>query len=210
MLVYTANKKEFCDDVFNGVISEKIKEKFDKFLYINNNKSEIRSWENSMMFMNNVLNDSEIEDDISIAIEYQIPLTSKRVDFLIGGTDYNGKENIIIIELKQWEKAEKTSREGLVKTYLGGNNIVTTHPSYQAYTYTKIIENFNETIREEKIDLLPCAYLHNYKEEYADQILDVSYKDYIDEAPIFLKKDAKKLNEFKKKYIVKKDKKKIL
>ena len=53
---------------------------------MNNNDAEYRAWSNSLMFMRNVLDDDEISDDCSIAIEYQISLTSKRVDFLIAGT----------------------------------------------------------------------------------------------------------------------------
>ncbi|UKI49259.1 MAG: hypothetical protein L6U99_11020 [Clostridium sp.] len=54
--------------------------------------------------MRNVIDDEDIADDCKIAIEYQIPLTAKRVDFLIAGRDENDTNNIVIIELKQWEK----------------------------------------------------------------------------------------------------------
>lgn len=58
-----------------------------------------------MMHMYKVINTPEIPDSSSIAIEYQIPLTSKRIDFIISGVDDNRHSNIIIIELKQWEQA---------------------------------------------------------------------------------------------------------
>ena len=57
--------------------------------------------------MKNVLDDSELDKDIRVAIEYQIPRTSKRVDFIIAGADKDNKNNVIIVELKQWEKVEK-------------------------------------------------------------------------------------------------------
>ena len=41
------------------------------------------------------LNDSDIPKDAGVAIEYNIPQTSKRVDFLISGYGLNGKENVV-------------------------------------------------------------------------------------------------------------------
>ena len=52
------------------------------------------------------MDDSDIDDDVQIAIEYNIPQTSKRVDFIIVGSNGEGKDNIVIVELKQWSKAE--------------------------------------------------------------------------------------------------------
>ena len=50
---------------------------------------------------NFTLNDSDIPKDAGVAIEYNIPQTSKRVDFLISGYGLNGKGNVVIVELKQ-------------------------------------------------------------------------------------------------------------
>ena len=115
------------------------------------------------------------------------------------------KSNVVIIELKQWELAKRTSREDIVTTYLGGANRAVTHPSYQAYSYAKVIENYNEYVQESDIDLYPCAYLHNYKEEHRAELDNHLYEHIIKDAPIFLKNDAKKLREFIKKYVSKAD-----
>ena len=40
--------------------------------------------------MRNVLDDDAIPDDVNLAVEYQIPLTAKRVDFMLAGRDENG------------------------------------------------------------------------------------------------------------------------
>lgn len=88
-----------------------------------------------------VLNDVYFSDDIKIAIEYQVPLTSKRVDFLITGKNSEREDHVMIIELKQWESAARTSREDIVNTYLANEKRDIVHPSYQAYSYVKTIEN---------------------------------------------------------------------
>jgi hypothetical protein len=38
-------------------------------------------------------------------LEYQLPLTSRRLDALITGEDKHGVQNAAIVELKQWAKA---------------------------------------------------------------------------------------------------------
>ena len=62
MIVYEATKGEFVDSVFSGSITDEIydvyKQKIGK-----SNKSQIRSWENSMEFMYKILIDEEIPDD---------------------------------------------------------------------------------------------------------------------------------------------------
>lgn len=152
-----------------------------------------------MMHMSNVMNTSDIPDDSGIAIEYQIPLTSKRVDFIISGLDENRKGNIIIIELKQWEQAKLSHKSGVIKTRFQHGEHETAHPSYQAWSYAYMLENYNEAVREKEIILSPCAFLHNYQ---SDAIINhTCYQEYIDKAPIFLKPDARKLQDFIKRHI---------
>ena len=201
MIVYEATKEEFCNSVLVGSISDEIydvyKEKIGKSA-----KSQIKSWENSMEFMNKILVDEEIPNDCGVAIEFTIPTTSKRIDFILTGQDSNKTDSVVIIELKQWDSAEKVvGKDAIVKTFLGGGIRETTHPSYQAWTYASLIENFNETFEEDAIELYPCAYLHNYDFEHDNALTDEIYKRYYDLAPLYGKRDALKLREFIKKYI---------
>ena len=125
-------------------------------------RAEYRSWENSLPKIGMIISNRKIADEVQVALEYQIPLTSKRVDFMIGGTD-GVHNNIVIVELKQWETCRATSRENVVKAFTGGAERDVAHPSQQAYSYAKLISNFNEAVRENDIGLIPCAYLHNTK-----------------------------------------------
>lgn len=206
MIVYSTTKKGFQDDVINGIVADKVLENLKTKLNINhNNVSEYRSWENSLKCMYMVLIDDDISDDVKVAIEYQLPLTAKRVDFLITGKDDENNDHVMIIELKQWEKATRTSRRDIVNTYVGQSNRDVVHPSYQAYSYAKTIENFNESVQLSDIKLHPCAYLHNFKEEYKEEIDNSLYKDVVEIAPLFLKQDTLDLRKFIKKFIKKPD-----
>jgi DUF2075 family protein len=210
VIVYTNTIKNFNHDVDDGIIAEKVKYELEKRNIINNNLSEFKSWDSSLMYMKNVLNDDDINQDLHIAIEYQIPATSKRVDFIVSGKDDNHQNHVVIIELKQWEEAKRTSREDIVTTYLAGAQRAVTHPSYQAYSYAKTIEHYNEYVQKEKINLHPCCYLHNYKEEHRDELDNQLYHDIISQSPMYLKRDVKKLREFISTYVKQSDQGKIL
>ena len=206
MIVYSATKSEFNNDVILNQISDKILNKLREANIHGGEDAEYRSWQNSLVFMRNVLDDSEIADDVNVAIEYQIPRTSKRVDFIIAGADSDNKSNIIVVELKQWERVEKIDDEMLhsVRAFTGGANRMVSHPSYQAYSYAVFIRNSSEQVQDENINIVPCAYLHNYDEKYIEEINDEIYKIWYDEAPFFIKNQVLDLRKFIKKYVNKK------
>lgn len=199
MIVYHSSKLGFLNDVFNGTIADDIDNAFISHLGRRTTPNEKMSWQNSMIHMYKVIEDNEIPDSSIIAIEYQIPLTSKRIDFIICGLDENKSGNIIIVELKQWKEAKLSPKSGVVLTRFQHGEKETTHPSYQAWSYAYMLENYNETIREKRIGISPCAYLHNYSPD--NIINNICYSDYISKAPLFLQSDTQKLRDFIKKHI---------
>lgn len=203
MIIYANTKGGFVDDIKHGNIAEKIQAEFERHQISHHNDAEYRAWKNSLLYMRNILDDVEISDGVRIAIEYQIPLTSKRVDFMIAGQNDSGADYIVIIELKQWEDSGMTSRPDIVTAFTGGANRAVVHPSYQAYSYAQIIEGFNENIIRQHMSLIPCAYLHNYKENNRHHIDNSLYFNAIKLAPIFLENDVDRLRNFVKQFIKK-------
>ncbi len=206
MIVYSETLGQFKEDVIYNEIASKVLSKLKEKNINGGHEAEFNSWQNSLNFMRNVLDDKDIPNDSNVAIEYQIPRTSKRVDFIISGADKKDKDNVILIELKQWEKAEKVDDEMLhcVRTYTGGSVRMVNHPSYQAYAYSVFIKNSSECVQDKKINIIPCAYLHNYDEKYINELNDDIFKEWYDEAPFFIKNQVKDLRSFIKKYIYKK------
>ena len=139
--------------------------------------------------MHNALDIGEIPDDAGVAIEYRIPLTSRRVDFMLSGTDSNDRDSVVIVELKQWSDVEKTGKDAIVRTWLGGSLREVTHPSYQAWTYAALIQDFNVEIQDSNISLRPCAYLHNCTDPLV--IRSDFYREHLCRAPVFLRSDIK-------------------
>ena len=103
MLIYAGTKSDFMIDTENDCLETKLYENIKLKMNRTTGLSELNAWRNSLKEMYITLNDSDIPKDAGVAIEYNIPQTSKRVDFLISGYGWNGKGNVVIVELKQWE-----------------------------------------------------------------------------------------------------------
>lgn len=207
MIVYNKTKEDFSNDILTNQIEVIISSEIERFTGKRTSQSELKAFQNSLGYMDRVLHDKEIPDDCGISIEYHIPQTAKRVDFIISGSD-GINENVVIIELKQWSEASVTDRDGIVETKFKGMWSATSHPSYQAWSYAALLYSFNATIEEDSIQLHPCAYLHNYEPD--DVITNDFYNYYLDKAPVFLRPDAVKLREFIKKFMKHGDKSNII
>ena len=205
MIVYSENKGQFVLDVRTNIIATKILNSIREKGLNAGNEREFASWHNSMKFMRDIVDDTEIDDNVQIAIEYNIPQTSKRVDFIIIGADKEGKDNILIVELKQWTKAEVVDDDMhfCVRTYVANDNRIVCHPSYQAYSYSRFIGNYSQVIHTENIQLVPCAYLHNYQPGYKQALSADIYKEWYTSAPFFIMDEVQPFIDFVKKYISK-------
>lgn len=182
MIVYSATKTTFSLDVLRNKISQNIKNLYVKETGFKPNPSEVVSWTNSMQFMKNIIDDPDIPEDAGIAIEYKIPQTSKRIDFIITGIGNDNIKTAILIELKQWSHGVSVSeKDAVVNTAFFGE---TNHPSYQAWSYSSLLNDYNSAVQEKNIKLEPCAYLHNYSDD--DNVLSNDcYSEWIKKAPVF-------------------------
>ena len=101
--------EKFINDILNGELERKIGSAVEERFGRHTPASEMRAWTNSLGYMGTILSTSSIPDNAGVAIEYNIPYTSKRVDLIVSGYDGQGRNSAIIVELKQWEKAETVS-----------------------------------------------------------------------------------------------------
>lgn len=210
MIVYEATKGEFVDHVFNGQLIEEIRAAFERNVgYCPS--SEIPSWNSSLTYMRMVVDTPNISDECGVAIEFMVPLTQKRIDFIITGRDSVNSDAAVIVELKQWQSIEAVdNRQSIVKTYTGGGLREVAHPSYQAWSYARMIQDFNEEVSSGNVRLYPCAYLHNYILREEDPLIDDRYAEEVLAAPPFCASDADKLRSFIERYVSKGDQKEVL
>lgn len=202
MIVYSGIKNEFLIAVEQDSIAKEIEENIYNKMHKKTAQNEFRSWENSLEYMYKVLNDNAIPENSGIAIEYNIPQTSKRVDFIISGYGENQSSNVVIIELKQWDKVETVEgQDALVKVYMNGTLCKVVHPSYQAWSYAAMIYDYNQNVQLGNIVLHPCAYMHNYRKNNPEKLEQKQYEEYVKDAPVFARGEVLKLREFIKKFI---------
>ena len=206
MIIYNETKDVFLEELDDGILDEKlyglVKERFGR----DTPRSEVGAWRNSLVQAGMRIMRSGIPDDCGIAIEYNIPYTSKRVDLIVSGLDEEGRSNAVIIELKQWESVESVpGKDGIVRTFLGGAVREVAHPSYQAWSYAMAISDFNADVQDMGISLHPCAYLHNYPLTDGDPLTDGIYRRYLDAAPVFTKRDGKSIEGFLRRFMRKGD-----
>lgn len=210
MIVYSSTKRGFLEDAGSGIEDVMSKAVLEK-LHISRppGNSEYESWKNSLgNAMYHVLNTDKIPDDAGVAIEYSIPRTKNRIDFIITGADENGEEKVIIIELKQWSDVALTDKDAIVSTRYKSGPQETLHPSYQAWSYATLLHGFNAVVYEKKIGLSPCAYLHNHQD--SNTITNERYAEYLEKAPAFCKGDKEKLQDFIARFVKYGDKQKTL
>ncbi|MDZ7671601.1 MAG: DUF2075 domain-containing protein [Halanaerobiales bacterium] len=211
MLIYEGTKKDFMIDLEKDKLADNINNLLYNKMNDRAGKSEYNSWRNSMQYMYNVLNDSEIPSNSGVAIEYNIPNSDRRIDFILSGLNQNNQGNTVVIELKQWSDINLVEgQDGLVETFTGNALRKVTHPSYQVWSYCTMIEDYNTFVQNEDIKLNPCAYLHNYDINKNKNIIDPIYDEYIKKAPVFAKGDIHKLRKFIKMFIKKGDNKEVI
>ena len=166
MIVYKATKQSYLDDVLNNILITKIELEYRSKIKNYIDSGEERSWINSAQNdMSVVLQDNEIPNNCGIAIEYKIPYTSNRIDFIITGRDSKENDVGIVIELKQWSHVKSTGIDGVVETWLNGSLKEKPHPSCQVIAYRDYIRDYNESVQQDRIELVPCVYAHNYNEK---------------------------------------------
>ncbi len=203
MIVYENRLSDFINDVDLNKISDILEKNLHDKHIGGGSPAEVNAWNNSLHFMKDVLNCSEIPNDCKVAIEYNIPQTSKRVDFMIIGADRDKKDHIVIVELKQWAQVQKVdnwSKHSVLSDLR--SHQPTPHPSYQAFSYKSLILNYCDVDDLCYDSLSPCAYLHNMSEGFRDVLEDQLYHEWVREAPVFLKGDVIKLRSFIQRYIM--------
>jgi hypothetical protein len=192
MLAYLGTKSDFLKDA--PVIEDKVRDAVKEKLNFNVSQSEYQSWRNSLgNAMSHVMRSEEIPDDAGIAIEYRLNGRRFRLDFVISGLDYQGKESLVIIELKQWTDVQYSDLEEHIRTVLGGGIRDVTHPSYQVWSYKSHLELYNEYVYGNGLSVEACAYLHNCKD--GTVINNSRYENALRLAPVFFHGEHEKVQE---------------
>lgn len=196
MIIYSKNIKEFNRDISFGIskiLNDLIKKKMFKF----SGKSEIESWNSSLNYFSKILNECNLDENCTITLEYNLPMTSNRIDLILSGYDKNNKEKLIVFELKQWEKVNDVlSSDYLVETFINGGLRQVLHPGYQVWSYGQLLKDFNTYIQDNEISVSLAVLLHNYDLEKNDVLLNEKFDTFNKEVEIFGKNNETELKKY--------------
>ena len=207
MVVYENSIGNFINECRLEKIKDIVSEKM-RSLRLGFSSSESDSWQESLPYMANILDDKEINKEINIAVEYKFETSKQRIDFIIYGLNGNNHHSMVIIELKQWSQQVKDSnKKNYVHTYGGAGDTDYLHPSFQSYGYKNTLELFNSYVQDNKVDIESCSYLHNMDNIYEFILQNKENYPFVEKSPVFLKDDKIKLREFIKKYVKKSERK---
>lgn len=186
MRLYSGSSGQFIQDTIQNQIAEKLKSAFFNYFRYYPSPSEVNSWRNSLRSISQVFQYAELLDH-GVILEYQLPLTSRRLDCLICGKDDRKKDNAVIIELKQWEKCEESDKDNEVLTWVGGAKREVLHPSVQVRQYQMYLQDTHTAFNDdtEPITLEACTYLHNYNYYAEDVIFANKFSEVLKDCPLF-------------------------
>lgn len=210
LIIYHSKKSEFLSHVFRDDIDTIVSRQFQSVTGRSPNPGEVQAWKFSLPEMAKVLSDEEIPEDAGVGIEFQLPMSAMRVDFVITGEDSEAQAKLIIVELKQWSESRRSEKDAIIWARRGGPRGETEgpHPSYQAWSYAAYLQDFNEAIQAGEVELKPCAYLHNHPRD--GEIDHAHYSEYMSRAPLFLARERAKLQAFIREHVRHGDRRNLL
>ena len=114
---------------------------------------------------------------LQVILEFQLPYSPKRVDALLCGVNpETGAPAYVLVELKQWEKADVVGR-GLVR-YNGRNGQPVLHPAEQVRRYCRHLLSFVPALARTPSCVKGLAYLHNARRADDWQLDNFDSDDY--------------------------------
>jgi len=196
MRLYSGTTATLIGDTTQNRIASKLSDAFFHEFRFKPSPNEVNSWRNSLRAVAQVFEEGDLVHN-GVILEYQLPLTSRRLDCLVTGRNDLSRENAVIIELKQWERCEECDASNERATWVGGDIRDVLHPSAQVGQYKTYLEDAHTAFEPDTgIQLNACSYLHNYAYEPSDVIFAEKFKDLLASFPLFTGDDVDKLIQF--------------
>jgi len=190
MRLYSGTTASLIEDTTKNRIAAKLSDAFFHEFRFQPAPSEVNSWRNSLRAVSQVFQEGDLLDN-GVILEFQLPLTSRRLDCLVTGRDDWSRENAVVVELKQWDKCQDASGRNEVMTWVGGNLRDVLHPSAQVGQYKTYLEDVHTAFDPDAgIQLNACSYLHNYSYEPSDVLFADRFKNLLESFPLFTGDDV--------------------
>jgi hypothetical protein len=164
VLLFRASAESLRSEAQAGRLAKHLAEQYAFALGRRAAESEIRSWERSLPVLADDLRDAGLSQ-VEVLAEFQLPLSSKRVDALLAGVHpKTGAPSYVLVELKQWSQAEgHEDADDLCYIEAYGRHPVL-HPAEQVRRYCSFLADFTGAWEEALDPVAGAAYLHNATE----------------------------------------------
>ncbi|MEU6997241.1 DUF2075 domain-containing protein [Nonomuraea sp. NPDC046570] len=140
--------------------------------------SEIRSWGRSLPALARDLADAGLHE-VEMLVEYKLPLTSKRADVVLAGVHpRTGEDSYVVVELKQWTRAEPSDLGEHLVIVEGMPGGETLNPAEQVRRYCEYMRDFLGVLRNRPDAVYGAAYLHNAMDLDVDGLSDQVRDEY--------------------------------
>lgn len=182
--LYAGPTTDFLEQATHNRIAETLRAAFLDEQGFAPSSSEERSWRNSLRALANAIGFAKLHDH-GILLEYRLPLTSKRIDALLTGTDATGRQRAVIVELKQWDHVEASPVPECVGVRYSGRIKDALHPSAQARQYREYLVDTHSAFHDGNVGLAACSFLHDFAYDQASELLADHHVDLLGLYPLF-------------------------
>jgi len=179
------------DLVSGGTLRERVGHAFAEQLGYSAPEAEARSWERSLAALSSVLGETRL-GDIEVLVEFQLPLSAKRIDALLIGHRPDGRLGALVVENKQWTAGEIEDVEARTVRVAGR---LLTHPQQQVAGYVDYLRDFNALVERGDVVIDGCAFLHNATSAQVAGIRSAALPD-VAQYPIFSADDLGRFRGF--------------
>ncbi|GGI09389.1 DUF2075 domain-containing protein [Egicoccus halophilus] len=182
--LYWGTTSDFVEQATQNTIAETLRQAFFDQLGFEPSPSELRSWRNSLKALANAVRYGGFLDH-GIFLEFQLPMSSRRIDALITGHDHQGRPGAVLVELKQWDHAELSDVPDCVGVMYGGRLRDQLHPSAQAGQYREYLADTHTAFHDAAVTLGACSFLHDLPYDDRSELYDRRYAHLLGIYPLF-------------------------
>jgi uncharacterized protein len=200
--LYQGTSEQFIADAVQARLADQLSERFFNEFRYRPARSEIESWRHSLGAMANVLQLADLRDQ-GILVELKLPLTSKRLDVLITGSNPSTGDAAVIIELKQWTHVGRSNISDCVTVEYGGGHLKDVlHPSRQVAQYQRYLMDTHPAFSDGAIELNACSFLHYAQHDPTSPLYHADFDALLALNPLFTGNDVTKLTYFLEEHVV--------
>jgi DUF2075 family protein/Mrp family chromosome partitioning ATPase len=184
--LYAGTTEQFVRDAMQHRIAEKLAHEYVVEMGHKPGAAEYTSWQNSLISLGWLIDHAKLRDH-GIILEYQLPLSSLRLDAMLTGRadTTTGPRNAVIIELKQWGQVQPSTVPECVETFVGHAVRRVLHPSVQVGRYQQYLLDTHTAFYEGGIGLAAVSYVHNMNFHATDELFASRHAEYLATNPLF-------------------------